>query len=92
MPLIESPPLKVEVERLETFKEPRVPVAAKRLVELAVVPKKLVEVELVVVELRAVKFCKVVEPEERMLPAVSREVMKPLVPVMVVEKRLLEVA
>ena len=45
--------------------EPRVADCAKRLVELAVVAKKLVDVAFDEVELSAVKFCKVVEAVER---------------------------
>ena len=63
----------------------------KRLVDEAVVAKKLVLVELVVVDCRPVKFCRVVEPVARMLAAVSRELMKPLVAVREVAKKLVEV-
>ena len=49
-----------------------VPLVKKRFVVDAVVAKKLVEVLLVVVELRPVKFCKVEEPRERKLPNVPR--------------------
>jgi hypothetical protein len=49
--LASIPPLKVEVELLETLSTPRVEEAAKRLVEEAVVAKVApVEVELVVVD------------------------------------------
>jgi len=64
---------------------------ANRLVELAVVEKKLVVVALVPVALTKVKFCKVDEPVARMLADVRRDVMKALVPVIEVEKRLVDV-
>ena len=50
------PPLNVEVELLLTLSDPKVLVAAKRLVEEAVVAKKFVEVAELEVELTAVKF------------------------------------
>ena len=59
--MVASPPLKL----------PRVALVAKRLVLLAVVAKRLVEVPLVVVLLIPVKFCKVDEPKERRLAAVT---------------------
>ena len=62
-----TPPAKLVVPRLVTVSEPKVDVAAKRLVEEAVVLKKLVLVALVDVEFKAVKFCKVVEPESNRL-------------------------
>jgi hypothetical protein len=82
--------------RLEALIDPAVmlPVlrdVEKRLVDEAVVAKKLVLVELVVVDCRPVKFCRVVEPVARMLAAVSRELMKPLVAARVVAKKLVEV-
>ena len=43
-------------------------------------------------ELTAVKFCKVEEPVARMFPAVSKDEMRPLVAVKLVEKRLVVVA
>jgi len=42
------------------------------VVKAPVVAKNEVDVELVVVEFRAVKFCKVEEPRERKLPKVPR--------------------
>jgi hypothetical protein len=82
--------------RLEALIDPAVmlPVlrdVEKRLVDEAVFAKKLVLVELVVVDCRPVKFCRVVEPVARMLAAVSRELMKPLVAARVVAKKLVEV-
>ena len=63
----------------------------KRFVDDAVVANCVVEVEFVVVELRPVKFCSVDEPDTSRLPAVSRDVMKPLVALRVEEKKLVEV-
>jgi hypothetical protein len=82
--------------RLEALIDPAVmlPVlrdVEKRLVDEAVFAKKLVLVELVVVDCRPVKFWSVDEPVARMLAAVSRELMKPLVAARVVAKKLVEV-
>ena len=63
----------------------------KRFVDDEVLAKKLVLVELVVVDCSPVKFWSVDEPVARMLAAVSRELMKPLVAVREVEKKLVEV-
>ena len=62
LPFTESPPLKVEVARLATLSEPNVEVAAKRLLDDAVVAKSVVDVALVVVLFNPVKFWNVDEP------------------------------
>ena len=90
-PEIESPPPNVVVPVFNTVSDPRVEVDAKRLVEEAVVVKKLVVVAFVPVALTKVKFCKVVEPVAKMFAAVNSELMKPLVAVKDVEKKLVEV-
>ena len=77
---VSIPPLKVEVPVFRTFKDPSVEVAAKRLVEEAVVAKKLVEVAKVVVASFPVKFCKVVEPWDIKLPKVPSKVVVELPP------------
>ncbi len=63
----------------------------KRLVDEAVPAKKLVLVELVVVDCKAVKFWRVEEPVARILAAVRSELMKPLVAVREEVKKLVEV-
>ncbi len=68
LPLTARPPLNVVVERLVTFNDPRVEVAANKLDELAVVAKKFVEVAFVVVEFRPVNFWSVDEPFTRSVP------------------------
>ena len=90
-PEIERPPANVVVPVLNTVSDPKVEVEAKRLVELAVVAKKLVVVAEVPVALTKVKFCKVVEPVAKMFAAVNSELIKPLVAVKDVEKKLVEV-
>ena len=90
-PLVFTKPLEVRLSIFCSVKTPMLPVVAKRLLLLAVLAKKLVLVELVVVDCRPVKFCRVVEPVARMLAAVSRELMKPLVAVREVAKKLVEV-
>ena len=50
----------------------RLAVFPKRLVKVALVEKKSVEVALVVVEFKAVKSCKVVEPLIYAAPSTSR--------------------
>ncbi len=63
-----------------------------RLVVEAVVAAKLVEVALVEVEFKAVKFCKVLEPLTRRLAKVPRPVEVRLPPLAVLKKRLVEEA
>ena len=58
----------------------------------ALVEKRLEVVACVPVALTKVKFWRVLEPVARMLAAVRREFMKPLVAERVVEKKLVEVA
>ena len=69
-----------------------VPLVKKRLVVEAVPVKKLVEVLLVVVEFRPVKFCNVDEPRESKLPKVPRPELLWVVENKVVAKRLVVVA
>jgi len=71
--------------------------AVKRLEELAVVLKRLVVVAEVVVDCRAVKFCKVVLPitkrsPEELMVEVAEPPMFKVLPVKLDEKRLVEVA
>ncbi len=57
-------------------------------VTVSVPTLKEVLVALVVVEFNPVKFCKVLEPVAKILAEVNSELMNPLVPVIVVAKRL----
>ena len=71
--------------------------AVKRLEELAVVLKRLVVVAEVVVDCRAVKFCKVVLPitkrsPEELMVEVAEPPMERVLPVREDEKKLVEVA
>ena len=76
------PEVALQVERL----------APKKLVVLAVVVKRLVVVAEVEVELRLVKFWRVVEPFTRRLEAVISELEVRAPPVAVVKKRFVELA
>ena len=69
-----------------------VAVMASRLVVLAVVAKKLVVVAALEVELRAVKFWRVVEPVARMFARVARPEELMMFAKRLVEKKLVEVA
>lgn len=78
-------------------KLPPVPVVKKRLVVEAVVEKRLVVVALELVELTAVKFCRVVEPETRRSPlelmvVVAVPPIRSWLPVICPPKREVEVA
>ena len=86
----------VKVPRPEEVKLPPVPVVKNKLVVEAVVEKREVEVALELVELTAVKFCKVEEPLTKRLTKVAepaeREAENRLVEEAVVLKRLVVVA
>ena len=76
---------------LRPLRPPMVALCANRLVELAVVAKKLVEVALVEVDCRAVKIWSVVEPSVRSVPTVPLCANR-LVELAVVAKKLVDVA
>ncbi len=86
------PLTKVLVALPVTFKAavliPAVKVEVAEPVTVATPVESEVLVALVVVEFNPVKFCKVLEPVAKILAEVNSELMNPLVPVIVVAKRL----